>query len=385
MLIKSRFGSEFREYEIGDIVKLATAQALTLSSGVQIENFNLAFQTYGKLNADKSNAILICHALTGDQYLAGIHPVTKKKGWWDFMIGAGKAIDTDKYFVICSNVIGGCLGSFGPKEINPATGKIYGINFPVITIADMVGAQKLLIDHLGIKFLLSVIGGSMGGMQVLTWAALYGEYVKSAIPISTSYKHSAQNIAFNEVGRQAIMADPNWCAGNYLAQKKYPSKGLAVARMAAHITYLSEDALHNKFGRCLQDKENLSYGFEVDFQIESYLRHQGFTFVERFDANSYLYITKAMDYFDLEAENKGILSNAFRNIETRFCVISFSDDWLFPSDESKKLARALNIAGANTSFINIAGNAGHDGFLIENQILKDTISGFLRAISREGI
>ena len=380
MLIKSSFGSKFKEYEVGDIVKLAISKPLELDSGFKIANFNLAYQTYGKLNKDKSNAVLICHALTGDQYVASKNPITGKKGWWNFMVGKGKAIDTDKYFVICSNVIGGCIGSFGPKDINPENNRIYGLNFPVVTIADMVKAQKLLIDYLDIKKLLAVIGGSMGGMQALSWGCLYPDAAKAIIPIATSYRHTTQNIAFNEVGRQAIMADPNWCNGEYLAQKKYPSKGLAVARMAGHITYLSEDALHHKFGRNLQDKSNLSYGFDIDFQIESYLRYQGFTFVERFDANSYLYLTKAMDYFDLEAENNGILSNAFRKVKAKYCIISFSDDWLFPPEESKKLAQALNISGSNVSLVNINSNAGHDSFLIENKNLQETIAGFINSI-----
>ena len=383
MLIKSSFGSQFKEYKVGNIVKLAASKSLTLTSGFEINNFNLAYQTYGKLNADKSNAILICHSLTGDQYVASKHPITGKEGWWNWMVGKGKTIDTDKYFVICSNVIGGCIGSFGPKDHNPETGKSYGLDFPVITINDMVEAQKLLIDYLQIDKLLAVIGGSMGGMQALSWSCLYPEIVKAVIPIATSYRLTTQNIAFNEVGRQAIMADPNWCSGEYIEHKKYPTKGLAVARMAGHITYLSEDTLHKKFGRNLQDKNNLSYGFDVDFQIESYLRHQGFTFVQRFDANSYLYLTKAMDYFDLEAENNGILSNAFKKNTAKFCIISFSDDWLFSPEESKKLAQALNISGSNVSLVSINSNAGHDSFLIENQNFKDTISGFLNSINQK--
>lgn len=378
--IKSSFGSEFKEYEIGEIVKLATDKSLTLSSGIEISNFNVAYQTYGKLNAEKSNAIFICHPITGDQYGASKNPVTGKDGWWDFMIGKGKPIDTNKYFVICDNVIGGCLGSFGPKDINEKTGKPYSIDFPFITIEDMVKVQKLLVEHFGIKKLLAVIGGSMGGMLALTWSTLYPKMAKAIIPISTSFKNSAQNIAFNEVGRQAIMADPDWCHGRYLEEEKYPNKGLAVARMTAHITYLSKKSLHEKFGRNLQDKEKLSYGFDVDFQVESYLRYQGFNFVKRFDPNSYLYLTKAVDYFDLEAENNGILSKAFVNCKAKFCIISFKDDWLFPFDESKKMAQALNISGNDVSLINIEGTAGHDSFLIENETLKNTVRGFLDTI-----
>jgi homoserine O-acetyltransferase len=381
--IKSSFGSQFKEYNVGEIVKLATKKPLKLTSGVKIDNFNVAYQTYGKLNKDKSNAILICHPITGDQYVASKHPVTQKEGWWNFMIGKDKPIDTNKYFVICSNVIGGCLGSFGPKDINDKTKQTYSTDFPFITIEDMVKAQKLLLEHFKIKTLVAIIGGSMGGMLALTFASLYPKITKAIIPISTSFKNSVQNIAFNEVGRQAIMADPDWCNGKYFEENKYPQKGLAVARMTAHITYLSKKSLHEKFGRNLQDKKQLSYGFEVDFQIESYLRYQGLNFVKRFDPNSYLYLTKAVDYFDLEAENNGILSNAFKDCTAKFCVISFSDDWLFTPEESRKLAQALNIVGNNVSLINIQGNAGHDSFLIENDSLKNTVKGFLSSIAQE--
>ena len=376
-LIKSSFGFEYKEYEIGEIVKLAKQKPLKLSSGIAISNFDLAYQTYGELNVDKSNAILVCHPITGDQYLASKHPVTGKEGWWNFMVGADKPIDTKKYFVICANVIGGCMGSYGPRTINEATGQTYGIDFPFITIEDMVRAEKLLVEHFGIKKLLAVIGGSMGGMLALTWASLYPDMARAIIPISTSFRNSAQNIAFDEVGRQAIMADPDWLQGRYYEERKFPSKGLAVARMAAHITYLSESALHEKFGRNLQDKKQLSYGFDVDFQVESYLRHQGLNFVKRFDPNSYLYLTRAIDYFDLEAENKGHLGNAFKNCSAKFCIISFSDDWLFPPLESKKLAQALNLIGADVSLINLSGSAGHDSFLIENETLKEAVKGFL--------
>jgi homoserine O-acetyltransferase len=385
MKITSVFGPHYKEFEVGKVTKLAKDKPLKLNCGVEISDFNLAYQTYGTLNQDKSNAILICHALTGDQYCASENPVTGKKGWWNSVVGNGKAIDTDKYFVICCNVIGGCFGSFGPKDINPKTGKPYAIDFPFVTIADMVNAQKLLIDTLEIKELLAVVGGSMGGLQALQWAILYPKLVKAVVPIAASYRYSTQNIAFNEVARQAIMADPNWCGGNYLLQKKYPNKGLSVARMAANITYLSEDALHRKFGRNLQNKNNLSFvnsfKSDVEFQIESYLRHQGSTFVNRFDPNSYLYITKALDYFDLEAENNGVLSDAFKNVESKFCIISFSDDWLFPTSESKKLNRALVIAGSNVSFVDIDGNAGHDSFLLENEALKQTLAGFINSIT----
>lgn len=381
MKVKSSFGPAYKQFEIGEIVFLASEKPLKLANGFEIKNFPLAYQTYGKLNAEKSNAILICHALTGDQYVASTNPVTGKNGWWDFMIGEGKAIDTNKFFVISSNIIGGCMGSFGPKEINPENGEPYGINFPLVTIQDMVKAQNLLIEHFGIEKLHAVIGGSTGGMQALAWSVLYPQKVNLVIPLATSYRHSPQNIAFHEVGRQAIMADLDWCAGQYLTEKKYPSKGLAVARMTAHITYLSENSLQKKFGRNLQNRENFSFGFGQDFQVESYLHHQGSNFVERFDANSYLYITKAVDYFDLESDFGGKLSKAFcdfsKNKNGKFCVISFSDDWLFPSSESKKLTHALNACDVNVSNIVINSQAGHDSFLIENEVMKNSVKGFL--------
>lgn len=380
MKIKSIFGPKYNEYEIGEIVYLAKDKPLKLSSGVEISNFPLAYQTYGELNQDKSNAILICHALTGDQYAASKNPISSKEGWWNMMIGPSKPIDTNKYFVICSNIIGGCMGSLGPKEINPNTGEPYALSFPVITIDDMVHAQNLLIEYFGIKKLHAVIGGSTGGMQALSWSVLYPQKLHAVIPIATSYHHSPQNIAFHEVGRQAIMADPNWCESYYLKQKKYPEKGLAVARMTANITYLSEKSLQKKFGRNLQNKAHLSFSFGTDFQVESYLHHQGATFVERFDPNSYLYVTKALDYFDLESEY-GSLSEAFKstaqNKNIKFCIISFSDDWLFPPSESKKLTMGLMACKVNVSTIVIESNAGHDSFLIDNEPLKNTVASFL--------
>ncbi|HVT24365.1 MAG TPA: homoserine O-acetyltransferase, partial [Rhizomicrobium sp.] len=303
---------------------------LLLDAGRELSPLTVAYMTYGELNAQKSNAILACHALTGDQFAASQHPVTGKPGWWDTLVGPGKAIDTDRFFVICANVLGGCMGTTGPASIDPATGKPYGLSFPVVTIKDMVRAQAMLLDALGIERLLCVLGGSMGGMQVLQWAASYPERVLSAIPIATAANHSAQNIAFHEVGRQAIMADPDWRGGDYQRQGTRPSKGLAVARMAAHITYLSEAALQRKFGRNLQNRAALSFQFAPDFQIESYLHHQGMSFVDRFDANSYLYITRAMDYFDIAEEHGGVLADAFRDSANRFLIISFTSDWLFP-------------------------------------------------------
>jgi homoserine O-acetyltransferase len=342
----------------------------------------MAYCTYGSLNADKSNAILICHALTGDQFAASRQPLTGKDGWWDLMIGPGKILDTDKYFIVCSNVLGGCMGTTGPSETDPKTGKPYGLNFPIITIGDMVRAQVLLQDYLGIESWFSVIGGSMGGMQTLQWAAAYPERVFSAIPIACAARHSAQNIAFHEVGRQAVMADPNWQGGDYYASGRKPTSGLAVARMAAHITYLSEAALHRKFGRNLQDRENLTYGFDADFQVESYLRYQGINFVDRFDANSYLYITRAMDYFDLFTDNNGNLASAFEGTKTRFCVVSFSSDWLFPTSENKQIVHALITAAANVSFVEVETDKGHDAFLLDTPEMLKTIDGFLQSSAR---
>ena len=361
---------------------LFDSAALKLDCGVTLNHVSLAYTTYGTLNADKSNAILICHPLTCDQYPASENPQTGRDGWWTQAVGPGRPIDTDKYFVICSNVLGGCSGSTGPQTDNPDGSGPYGLNFPVITIADMVRAQNLLIDHLGIESLFCVIGGSMGGMQVLEWAAMHGPRVFSAVPIATSARHSSQNIAFHEVGRQAILADSEWHAGAYYEKDAHPRKGLAVARMAAHITYLSETALQRKFGRNLQDRESVTYGFDADFQIESYLRHQGMSFVERFDANSYLYITRAMDYFDIAAENNGNLAAAFKDTATRFCVMSFTSDWLFPTSESVNLVRALNAAGANVSFVEIESDKGHDAFLLDEPEMHATLSGFLKSAAK---
>jgi len=356
---------------------------LKLGSGSTLSPFQVAYQTEGTLNADRSNAILICHALTGDQHAVNEHPVTGKPGWWEILVGPGKPVDTDRFFVICSNVIGGCMGSSGPATIDPATGKAYGLNFPVITIGDMVRAQAMLIDHLGIDQLFAVVGGSMGGMQVLEWAKSFSERVRLAIPIATGARHTAQNIAFHEVGRQAVMADPDWCGGSYIEQGRHPSKGLAVARMGAHITYLSEAALHRKFGRNLQDRNRVTFGFDADFQIESYLRYQGITFVDRFDANSYLYLTRAMDYFDLAAEHNGRLADAFKGNKTRFCLVSFTSDWLFPTEESRMIVHALNAAGAAVSFVEIETDRGHDSFLLDEPEFHAAVRGFINAAARQ--
>ncbi len=362
-------------------LRLASSRPMPLDCGAQLSDFPVAYRTFGQLNADKSNAILICHALTGDQYVIGRNPMTGKPGWWEIAVGPGRPIDTDRFYIICANVLGGCMGTAGPCEPDPATNQPYGVNFPVITIADMVRAQKLLIEHLGISQLFAVIGGSMGGMQVLEWASTYPDSVFAAVPLAAAPRHSAQNIAFGEVGRQAIMADPDWCGGDYLRQGKRPERGLAVARMAAHITYLSETALQRKFGRNLQDRAGFTYGFGADFQVESYLRYQGNAFVERFDANSYLYITRAMDYFDLAREHGGVLARAFlhggRPTPVRFCVISFSSDWLFPTAVSREIVHSLNAVAANVSFVEVTTDKGHDAFLLDEPELHQVLSGFL--------
>jgi len=353
-----------------------------LASGAEISSFPVAYQTYGNLNRDKNNAILVCHGLTGDQYAAQKHPVTGKPGWWKQIIGKGKALDTEKYFIICTNVLGGCMGTLGPKDINPETKKPYNLDFPVITVSDMVNVQKLLVEKLEIDKLLCVIGGSMGGMQVLQWATAYPESIHSAVPIACAARHTAQNIAFHEIGRQAIMADPNWCGGSYINEKKFPSGGLSVARMTAHVTYLSESALHRKFGRELQDRSKISFGFDADFQIESYLRYQGITFVERFDPNSYLYITRAMDYFDLTSEHSS-LDNAFKNTKASFCIVSFSSDWLFPTQEAKQIVRALAGTGSDISFVEIETDKGHDAFLLDEPEFYRTVAGFIKKVAKK--
>jgi homoserine O-acetyltransferase len=361
----------------GKSIVLAADRPMPLDNGAALGPFTVAYETYGALNADKTNAVLVCHALTGDQFAAGPNPVSGRPGWWTTLIGPGRPIDTDRYFVICPNVIGGCMGSSGPREINPATGQVWGLDFPVITIGDMVRAQALLLDALGIDKLFAVLGGSMGGMQALAWAANYPERVFAAVPIASAARHSSQNIAFHEVGRQAIMADPEWAGGAYDTAGRNPARGLAVARMAAHITYLSETALHRKFGRNLQDRIKITYGFDADFQVESYLRHQGTTFVDRFDANSYLYITRAMDYFDLAAEHGGQLANAFASSPVKFLLVSFTSDWLFPTVESRAIVKALATESASVSFVEIESDKGHDAFLLEEPEFFKIVEGFL--------
>jgi homoserine O-acetyltransferase len=363
------------------VARFPAEQPLALDCGVSLAPLQVAYQTYGTLNAARSNAVLVCHALTGDQHVANVHPVTGKPGWWETMIGPGKPIDTDRFFVICSNVVGACLGTTGPASSRPGGGA-YALDFPVVTIRDMVRAQAMLVDHLGIDDLFCVAGGSMGGMQVLQWVASYPGRVFSAMPLATAAKHSAQNIAFHEVGRQAIMADPEWRGGRYLEAGTRPEKGLAVARMAAHITYLSEPALHRKFGRKLQDRDAPTFSFEADFEIESYLRYQGRSFVERFDANSYLYLTRAMDYFDLAEDYGGVLARAFKGSRTRFCVVSFTSDWLFPTRDSRAIVHALNAAGASVSFVEIETDKGHDAFLLDIPEMFETTRGFIDAAAR---
>jgi homoserine O-acetyltransferase len=364
----------------------ALHRPLPLDSGATLSGVEVAYKTYGRLNADRSNAVLICHALTLDQHVASPHPGSGKPGWWSRMVGPGRPLDPQRHFIVCSNVVGGCMGSTGPSSNDPKTGKPYGLSFPMITIADMVRAQAMLIESLGIETLFAVVGGSMGGMQVLQWAADYPERLFSAICIAAAPRHSAQNIAFHEVGRQAIMADPDWRGGDYLKLGVRPEKGLAVARMAAHITYLSEPALQRKFGRELQ-RDGLSWGFDADFQVESYLRHQGSAFVDRFDANAYLYITRAMDYFDLAASYGGVLAKAFQKArQVRFCVLAFTSDWLYPTPQSRAITRALNAAGAPTSFVEIESDKGHDAFLLDEPVMEEALRGFLAsAASARGL
>ncbi|WP_425228609.1 homoserine O-acetyltransferase MetX [Sphingomonas sp.] len=349
---------------------------LALDGGGSLAPIEIAYETYGALAPDGRNAVLICHALTMDQHVASPSPRTGKPGWWARVVGPGKPIDTDRFCVICANVLGSCMGSSGPASIDPATGKPYAMSFPVITVRDMVRAQAMLIDHLGVASLAAVVGGSMGGMQALSWAATFPDRVRAALVIASTARHTAQNIAFHEVGRQAVMADPRWCGGTYPPEAP-PSSGLAVARMAAHITYLSEAGLTEKFGRRLQARDAKSFGFDADFQVESYLRHQGLSFVDRFDANSYLYITRAMDYFDLAEEHGGRLADAFRDSAARFCIVSFDTDWLYPTAESRSIVHALNAAGAPASFVELSSPYGHDAFLLDSPDLDRVIAGFL--------
>ena len=354
---------------------LTLPDPLPLDGGGTLAEARIAYETYGELAPDRSNAILLCHALTGDQYVASTHPLTGKPGWWERMVGPGKPIDTDRYHVICANVIGSCLGSTGPASI-ASDGAPYAMRFPVITVRDMVRGLVGLLDALGIERLHAVVGGSMGGMQALSLAANWPDRAERVLVIASPSRHSAQNIAFHELGRQAIMADPNWRQGDYYGSDT-PDNGLAVARMAAHITYLSEDGLTAKFGRNLQDRPEKSFGFDADFQVESYLRYQGSGFTRRFDANSYLFITRAMDYFDLAEEHGGSLAQAFAGSPARFCLVSFDSDWLYPTSESRHVVHALNAAGAAVSFVELSAPHGHDSFLLDVPALDRVVGGFL--------
>lgn len=357
---------------------------MQLEGGSTLSPVTIAYETCGELSPSKDNVVLVLHALSGDAHVAGYHSKDDSKpGWWDIMVGPGKGIDTDKYFVICSNILGSCMGSTGPASIDPDTGKPYGLTFPLVTIGDMVAAQKALIEHLGIKKLLCVVGGSIGGMQVLEWAVRYPEMVVSAIPLASTTKHSALTIAFNEVARQAIMADPKWNQGNY-TDAEMPAHGLAVARMIGHITYLSDESMWHKFGRRLQDKADFSFNFDADFQVESYLRYQGNKFVDRFDANSFLYITKAADYFDLEKQHgNGSIVQAFSKTSAKFLVVSFTSDWLYPTYQSKGMVQAMKKNGLDVSFCEIEAQWGHDAFLLPNTRFSSVISGFLERVNHE--
>lgn len=370
---------------VEDLLRVTLQAPLVLDSGETLNSVDIAYETWGTLNTNRTNAVLVCHALTGDQFAAGQNPVTGRPAWWPRLVGPGLAIDTDRYFVIASNVLGGCMGSTGPASMAP-DGAPWGVRFPVITIGDMVRSQRALVEALGIDSLFAVIGGSMGGMQVLEWAAQAPDKVFAAVPIAVAARHSAQNIAFYEVGRQAIMADPDWREGGYLAAGVRPSRGLAVARMAAHITYVSEVGLKRKFDRTLQDRDEQSFSFDADFQVESYLRYQGASFVDRFDANSYLYVTRAMDYFDLASAHGGRLADAFVGAGTRFCLFSFSSDWHYPPEETREITRALIASGVEVSHIEIETDKGHDAFFLEEPGFEAALAGFLSASAeRRGI
>ncbi len=386
--------SEYIEHDIeGNSIGLVNKQIftfaeppekMTLECGASLGPISITYETYGRLNEERNNAILICHALSGDSHVAGFYSETDSKpGWWEFMVGPGKGIDTDRYFVICSNILGSCMGSTGPCSYNPKTVEPYGLQFPVVTTGDMVKAQRALLDYLGIDKLLSAVGGSIGGMQVLEWSLRFPDMVLSAIPLATTTKHSALTIAFNEVARQAIMADPNWNEGNYYAGPK-PKLGLALARMIGHITYLSDESMRLKFGRRLQNKADFSFNFDADFQVESYLRYQGAKFVERFDANAFLYITKAADYFDIEKQHgDGSAVKSFSKAKAKFLVIAFTSDWLYPTYQSKSMVRAMKKSGLDVSFCEIDAQWGHDAFLLPNEQLSSMIRGFLEHVFDE--
>jgi homoserine O-acetyltransferase/O-succinyltransferase len=351
---------------------------MVLESGEKLGPITLAYETYGKLNAQKNNAVLILHALSGDAHVAGYHAATDRKpGWWDFMVGPGKPFDTNKYFMICINVLGGCKGTTGPSSINWATNKPYGLEFPVVTVGDWVESQKRLIDHLGIKKLLNVVGGSVGGMQAIEWTIRFPDRVQTATLIATAARLSAQGIALNEVSRRAIMTDPKWHGGNYYETGEAPDSGLSLARMIAHITYLSEESLHRKFGRKLKDREKYGYNFSTEFQVESYLHYQGDAFIKRFDANSYLYITKTIDYYDMTRGGQITLDAAFKPATAKFMVLSFSSDWLYPSRDSKEIVRALKRNNLEVTYCEINTDYGHDSFLVRNPVMEEMVVNFL--------
>jgi homoserine O-acetyltransferase len=354
---------------------------IKLQSGATLGPITIAYETYGELNSDRSNAILICHAWSGDAHVAGRYSAEDDKpGWWDDAVGPGKAFDTNKYFVISSNVLGGCGGSTGPASINPKTGKPYALTFPMVTVPDMVDAQRLLLDHLGIDKLLSVTGGSMGGMQALQWTVSYPERVRTAIVLASTARLSPQTIALNEVPRQAIYADPNWNRGDYYGPDRTPpNAGLAVARMIGHITFLSDESMREKFGRRLRTAGQYGYTFDTEFEVESYLRYRGESFTKRFDANSFLYLSKAMDYFDL-SHGLPALANAFRNVKAKFLVMSYTSDWLYPSWQSKELVRALLQNGIDVTYVDIDSNYGHDAFLLEVERLAELARDFLKRV-----
>jgi homoserine O-acetyltransferase len=358
---------------------LRLPQPLPLVSGQTLSPVDIAYETYGTLNADNSNVVLICHALTGDQYVAAPNPETRREAWWKTIVGHGRAIDLDTDYVICTNVLGGCMGSTGPASLHP-DGEPWGLRFPIITIADMVRAQAEGLEALGITHLKAVVGGSMGGMQALEWARQFPDRMQACVVIAATARHSAQNIGFYLVGREAIKADPEWCAGQYSREGRFPKAGLGVARMAAHITYVSEAALTRKFDRQLRNRDKVGFGFDMDFQIESYLTHQANGFVDRFDANSYLYVSRAMDYFDLAASAGGVLAHAFGGCEARFAVFAFSSDWHYPPEESRAIVRALHAAGAHASYLEIETDKGHDAFLLDEPGFAAALRGFMAAI-----
>lgn len=379
--VDSRVGGE-RSVGLVEARYLTCEEPLELECGRSLAPITIAYETYGELAPQRDNAVLVFHALSGDAHVAGYHsPDDRKPGWWDTMVGPGKAFDTTRYMVICANVIGGCKGSTGPSSTNPATGRPYGLDFPMVTVGDMVRAQERLVSHLGIRRLLAVTGGSMGGMLALDWAVRYPDRVASVIAVATTARLNAQGIAFNEVGRQAIMADPHWKGGDYYDGEP-PRSGLAIARMIGHITYLSDEQMHQKFGRRLQDRDSFGYDFRTEFQVESYLRYQGSAFVNRFDANSYLYITKAIDYFDLAAGKRSLVE-ALEHVRAEFLVISFSSDWLFPTAQSKELVRALQANGVRTTFLEIPSAYGHDSFLLPNEQQESAVAGFLARVQRQ--